>query len=169
MSNENIVQKEQEKDAQLELKDRMNYTYVLTLSLIGIEKALGDRLLSNRRIENMIYSLYYKIPETWKDEKFKADLTNCITTKQIDIRPVSCGIQLSIEVCKKLNMPISRQYKKLNVFKLFQSIINLYDRRQLLISKEKIEYTTGKNLSLELDSTIDDEVKKDMGIENEQP
>lgn len=136
-------------DIQMELKDRLDYPKILTHSLLRLKKSIGETSKEKRINQKLILDFLTDIPDTWKDEAFVKELKGVMTKTTIDIRPSFAGIKASYNYCKRRNIKITTEIKKINYFKLKHAIINLLDRKALLIRKEKIEYTTGKNLKFE--------------------
>lgn len=133
--------------AQLELKDRMGYSEHLLSQLRAFEKVVVN---PNKRLEmqRIMYSMLKGIPSSWRDETFQEDLKNIRKEVTIDIRPTFGVKKLSVEYCKRNKIPMIRKKFEIDYFALKEAIINLFDRLQLLIRREKIEYSTGKNLDV---------------------
>lgn len=149
-------------DPQLELKDRINYPHILTTSIIAMKSSIRESQEFNlRKVQIMILDLLTDIPDTWKDEEFEAELKKVVKTRTIDVRPTNAGVKLSNSACKRMGIQTIRQEKQINYFRLKNAIINLLDRRHLLIRKEKIEQSTGRNLDIqfieELERDVDEE------------
>lgn len=136
-------------DIQMELKDRLDYPKILTHSLLRLKKSIGESSKERRINQKLILDFLTDIPDTWRDESFMKELKGVMTEKTIDIRPSFAGIKASYNYCKEHDIKTTTIIKKINYFKLKHAIINLLDRKALLIRKEKIEYTTGKNLKYE--------------------
>lgn len=149
-------------DPQLELKDRINYPHILTTSIIAMKSSIRETKEFNlRKVQIMILDLLTDIPDTWKDEEFELELKKVVKIRNIDVRPVNAGVRLSTSACKRMGIQTIRQEKQINYFRLKNAIINLLDRRHLLIRKEKIEQSTGRNLDIqfieELERDVDEE------------
>jgi len=149
-------------DPQLELKDRINYPHILTTSIIAMKSSLREtKEFKMRKVQLLILDLLTDIPDTWKDEEFELELKKVVTVRNIDVRPVNAGVRLSNSACKRMGIKTIRQEKQINYFRLKNAIINLLDRRHLLIRKEKIEQSTGRNLDIqfieELERDVDEE------------
>ena len=136
-------------DIQMELKDRLNYPEIISASLLRLKKSIGETSKEKRINQRLILDFLTDIPNSWRDEAFVEELKGVITIKTVDIRPSFAGIKASYDYCKAHNIKITREVKKINYFKLKHAIINLLDRKNLLIRKEKIEYTSGENLNYE--------------------
>jgi len=147
---------------QLELKDRLNYPYILTKSLFAIEMAYSEKDYDADKVEGMIWLLYHKIPETWKDKQFVDAVNDSVESKIVDVRPQFGKIKLNIELCEERGLKINEQVEYIDYFKILQAIINLMDRLNMLVRKDKIEKSTGKNLDYDEDETsLDDLIDKD--------
>lgn len=153
---------------QLELKDRLNYPYIITRAIFSIETALSDSEYDADKLEGLIMALFYKIPDTWKSKEFDDEINNAKEIKTYDVRPRYGTIPLDIKICKKMDIKIYEKREEINYFKIYHAIINLLDRLGMLVRKEKIERSTGKNLDAvnENEESLDDLIDKEN--ENEQ-
>ena len=157
---------ESDQRIQFDLKERLDYPSIITSSLMTLKKANAEPKLNPSRVRNIIMDLYTDIPDSWYDDNFKEDLKNCLSTKLIDIRPEFSGVKMSLELCKENNIKTIKKIKEINWHKLKRAIINLLDRRSMLISREKIELSTGENLEFptleELEKSWDWEEEEDL-------
>lgn len=147
-------------DPQMELKDRINYPHILSTSIIAMKSSLREaRQINMKKVQIMILDFLTDIPDTWKDEAFEAELKKVYKVKNFDVRPSNAGVRLSFETCKRRGIKTIKKTKEINYFRLKNAIVNLLDRRHLLIRKEKIEQSTGKNLDIEFieDLEMDDD------------
>jgi hypothetical protein len=140
-------------DIQLELKDRINYTNILTVTLLAIKRTLlkPDFVLDD--LENAIIDFFTDIPNAWYDTQFIKDMKNVVEYKEVEYFGEFAGVPLNEETAKEIGTYRKETTANINYFKLKNNIINLLHRRNLLIRKEKIEYTDGVNIEIE---TIDD-------------
>lgn len=145
-------------DIQLELKERMPYIQILLASHLNLKNVLRNKLSTQQDINQAIYDYYTDIPDSWVDKEFKEDLVKMVTSKIVDNRPMRSGKRLSVEFCVRHKIEPVAEKKFIDFFKLKNAIVNLLDRRNMLIRREKIEMTTGKNLDIE---TLDDLPKWD--------
>jgi len=156
-------------DLQLELKDRLPYQLILQKKLEKLSEFISNSDRPSKDIQSGILDFLTDIPDSWKDEAFENEMKKVINEKIIDIRPIYAGSKLSIEYCKKHGIPLTKKIRTINYFSLKNAIINLLDRLNLLIRKEKIEYSTGRNLDIKtledldkiLDEVPDEEEKKE--------
>lgn len=137
---------------QLELKDRMPYSEYLINQLRAFERVVPNPDKKGE-MQRIIYSLLKSIPDSWKNKIFLEELKKCKTTKRRDVRPSFSGKKYTIEYCKEHKIPISKEVPEIDYFKLKNTIINLFDSLQMLIRREKIEYSSGINLDY---ATIED-------------
>jgi len=146
---------------QLELKDRLNYPFILTKALFAIERAYAESDYDADKVEGMIMSFYYKIPDTWKDKPFADAINSAKESKIVDVRPRYGNIPLNKELCIKHGFKLEETVEEINYFKILNAIINLMDRLNMLVRKDKIERSTGINLDYggeedaDLDTLID--------------
>lgn len=136
-------------DIQLELKDRLNYPHIIENTINSLKKALINPKIEFKTIQQLMLDFLTDIPDTWKDEEFEKEMEKVMKKRNIDIRPSFAGQKLSVEKCKEYNINIIKEVKEINYFTLKNAIINLLDRRQMLIRREKIEFSTGINLDIE--------------------
>jgi hypothetical protein len=158
--NRNKIQKDD--TIQLELKERLNYPYIFQEGLLTINKAMNRPEMDIKRIQSLILNLYSKIPDTWIDDRFKRDIKACIKIINIDIRPDICGIPMGINECMKKGIDYYRQEEIIDYFALQTSIINLLDRRNMLVRRTKIEASTGVNLEYLDEKDVPNEDLEDL-------
>lgn len=137
---------ESDQQIQFELKERLDYPSILTSALLTLKKANAEPTLNPSRIRNIIIDIYTDIPDSWYDTEFEKDIQNCLTVKFIDVRPEFSGVKMSIELCKQNNITTVKKTKDINWYRLKRAIVNLLDRRAMLVRREKIELSTGENL-----------------------
>ena len=135
-------------DIQLELRDRINYPHVLQSTLMNIKRALMNTDIDMTKIEDMMWDFFTDIPHSWYDEQFTDDVKKAFIQKTIDARPIWGDVRLSKATCEKYNMPITKTITSINIYILKNAIVNLLHRRDMLVRKKKIEYSTGKNLKI---------------------
>lgn len=145
-------------DPQLELKDRLPYPQILSTSILSMKSVLkSSDNLNMKKIQVMILDLLTDLPDTWKDEQFEEELTKVLRKKTIDTRPMNAGVKMSKAACERMGIATTRTIKQVNYFRLKNAIIDLLDRRAMLIRKEKIEFSTGRNLDIEFLEQLDTE------------
>jgi len=144
-------------DVQLEFKERLNYTQYLQNVIEAINTALHNEKVSMSKIRTMILNYLNDIPSSWYDPEFENDIKGVITEREIPNLQKWAGVSLSKEYMMKNDIPLTKKIKDVNFFKLKNAIVNLLDRRNMLIRKDKIEQSTGRNLKYEsLDELIDE-------------
>jgi hypothetical protein len=111
----------------------------------------------------MMWDFFTDIPHSWYDEQFTDDVKKAFMQKTIDVRPIWGDVRLSKETCEKYTMALTKTITSLNIYLLKNAIINLLHRRDMLVRKKKIEYSTGKNLKI----TSIDELAKHEGQNTE--
>jgi hypothetical protein len=140
-------------DIQLELKDRINYAFILQTTLLLIKRMMSKEDVEPQRIEDMMWDFLSDIPHDWMDAEFINDIKKSFLIRLVDARPLWGNVRLSIEKCKELNLPLEREITSMNPYLLKNAIVNLLHRRDMLVRKKKIEFSTGKNLDVK---TLDD-------------
>ena len=143
-------------DIQLELRDRINYPHVLQSTLLHIKRAIANTEINPERIEDMMWDFFTDIPHSWYDEDFTKEVKRAFIQKTVDARPLWGDVKLSKETCDRYEIAVTKTVTGINVYLLKNAIINLLHRRDMLVRKKKVEYSTGKNLRFD---TIDDLAK----------
>lgn len=131
---------EKELEAELTLKDRLNFPYLLANQILTFQKAILNLEFSEREIREAIESFVHLIPEDWKDQKFEDEIKKAKTVKKTDVRPVVAGgIRMSEETCKELEIPDYKEEEVFDYYKMFQACINLLNRRKMLSKVNPVE------------------------------
>lgn len=147
---------------QLELKERLNYPEHIQKAMDTIDSAFNNEKIPRSKVQDMILNFYYDIPNSWKDEAFKKDIQSITSEKTVPNTITFCGATMSKGYMKRNNIPLTKTIKIINYFKLKNAIVNLLDRLNMLVRKDKIERSTGKNLKYKnLDELIEAMEKED--------
>lgn len=156
MSNQNKEPKDIE--AQLTLRDRLNYPYYLGDAILTGNKAVLVED-SKQRIVDAIKNFRDLIPISWEDDKFKKDLEDAKLTEKRDIRPLVAGnIKLNEDICKKLGIKTEEEIDTFDYEKLRRACTNLLDRRGMLTKKVYTEWMTGQAYQGEETDIADSEI-----------
>ena len=147
---------EKEFEAQLTLKDRLNFPYLLANQILTFQKAILNLEFSEREIREAIEGFVHLIPEAWKDGKFEDAMKEAEITKKIDLRPRFCGVPPSLEYCKTNSLPAFKDQKTFNYYKMFQACINLLDRKKMLSRIVRIEELE----SIDFESVTEDALRE---------
>lgn len=124
---------EKEAEAQLTLKDRLNFPYILANQILTFQKAILALDYSDREIEESIKGFIHLIPEAWKDDQFNKDLKEANSKRQVDKRPlVRAGVHMDEATCKELGIPAIVEEDKIDYYKVFQACMNLLNRKGLI-------------------------------------
>jgi len=132
---------EKEFEAELTLKDRLNFPYLLANQILTFQKAILNLEYSEREIRDAIESFVHLIPQNWKDEKFEEELKAAIIKKQIDVRMEFCGVKPHLDYCKDNGIEPFKEQETFDYYKMFQACINLLDRKGMIskiITTDKI-------------------------------
>jgi hypothetical protein len=135
---------ETEIEAQLTLKDRLNYPYYLGDAILTRNRSILKENYSEQEIIEATENLLGLLPKSWEDEQFKKDLEEATIKNKIDVRPNFCGIRPSIEYCEEYGIPTFKEEIIFDYKKLYRACINLMDRRGLTARREFTEKMTGK-------------------------
>jgi len=147
---------------QLELKERLNYPYVLLMTIRNLKNALNSEYVDVTRIQIMLMDFLSDIPSTWVDEEFNTDIAKCRKESVVPIVHKFAGQLLSAKYVEARGLAKERKHIQVDYFGLKNAIINLLDRRGMLVRREKIEMSTGKNLEVQsIDDLIDELAEQD--------
>ena len=135
-------------DIQLELKDRINYPHILQTTILNIKRAIASGIVDLDKLEDMMWDFFTDIPHDWYDEQFSSEVRKAFIQKTVDCRPLWGIVKLSHETCLKHGLETEKKLTTVNIYLLKNAIINLMHRRDMLVRKKKIEYSTGRNLLL---------------------
>jgi len=131
------------READLTLKERVNFPYLLANQILTIQKAFlvaDSSEISEREKRDAILGFVYLIPNTWKDKKFEKEIKEAIIKQKKDRRPrVAGNIRMSKEVCKELGIPAFVEKETFDYYKMFQACMNLLERKQYLSKIVRIE------------------------------
>lgn len=125
----------EEFEAQLTLKDRLNFPYLLANQILTFQKAILNLEYSEREIKEAIEGFVHLIPESWKDDKWKKEIKAAETVEEVDMRKEWCG--------RKIGEPKIEKQKSFDHYKMFQACINLLDRKKMLSRVMRIEELEG--------------------------
>ena len=139
---------EGEFEAQLTLKDRLNFPYLLANQILTFQKAILNLDYSEREIKEAIEGFVHLIPENWKDKKWEEEIATAETVEQVDVRKEWCG--------RKVGKPKIEDKKSFNYYKMFQACINLLDRKKMLSRTVLIEELE----SIDFDTVTEDALRK---------
>jgi hypothetical protein len=144
-------------DIQLELKERINYPNVLQTSMLNQKAIIKEKEFQLSKLHLMIMDDFYDIPNSWYDKRFAEDIKGVITEREVPNTVMYAGVPLSKNYMENHNIPLTIKVREIDYFKLKLAIRNLLDRLNMLIRKDKIEMSTGKNLEIEsLDDIIEE-------------
>lgn len=134
----------QEFEAQLTLKDRLNFPYLLANQILTFQKAILNLEYSEREIREAIEGFVHLIPNPWKDEAWQKDFEEAVITRKKDLRPIVAGnIRMSEETCKELGIEAFKEEKVFDYYKMFQACIDLLNRKKMLSKVVHIEQLEG--------------------------
>ena len=153
---------------QLELKERLNYPEILQNGMLDQKAVLKESVFSMDTLNMMILHLFYDIPSSWYDKKFGKEIKGVISKKIVKNKVYHAGVELDEEYMKENNIPLTKEEKRIDYFRLKLAIINLLDRLNMLVRKDKIEMTSGRNLSIETLDDLIDKMEKEAKDENEE-
>lgn len=150
---------------QLELKERLNYPEYLENVIKNINSAFSNEKISMTKVQAMILNLFHDIPSSWYNDDFLNDIKGVITIKQVPNIVKFCNSTLSKEYMIEQGIPLTKEVKSVNYFKMKNAIINLLDSLNMLVRKDKIEKSTGRNLKYKTLDDLLDSLEKDENNE----
>lgn len=143
-------------EVQLEMKDRLNYPAILEMTLKNIKATIRISPTISK-VNTMILDFLYDIPSSWYDIQFAEDIKKVFKIRKVRNIIKWGAITMSEDYMKRNNIPLTKKTKEPDYFLLKNAIINVLDRRNMLVRKDKIESSTGVNLKYAtLDDLIDD-------------
>ena len=149
---------ETEIEAQLTLKDRLNYPYYLGDAILTRNRSILKENYSEEEIIEATENFLGLIPASWEDKDFKKDLEDATITRKIDVRPEFCGVRPNLEYCEENGIPTFKEEKSYDFRKLFRACINLIDRRGLTAKRKFTEKMTGRPYVGEAEDIANSEV-----------
>lgn len=142
MSDKSVTSEEIE--AELTLRDRINFPYLLAQQIMTFQQAILNMDLSTDEINEAIEGLLRMIPESWKDDKFSKAVEDAVSKVTVDVRPTYCGLKASYKFCIDNGIVPTIEQEEKDYYALFQACIDLFDRRQLLSKYAYTEIMTGR-------------------------
>jgi hypothetical protein len=130
-------------EASLTVRDRLNFSFLLANQILTIQKATLNLEFSAEEVREAVEGLMHMIPTAWKDKKFMIDVQNAQIELIVDIRPTFCGKPIDINVCKRRGLPTYIRNVSFDYYDLFQSCIDLLNRRGVLSRRIYKEIMTG--------------------------
>lgn len=131
-------------EAQLSIKDRLNFPYILANQILTFQKSILAEEHSEREIEESIKSFVTLLPDDLKDAQFHTDLKAATKTRKVDKRPqVSGSVKMSEETCKELGIPAFVEEEAVDYYAVFQACMNLLSRKKYLHRTRHVEKLEG--------------------------
>lgn len=143
MSDQEIPILDQFPEAQLTMRDRLPYHFILTQMILTFQKAILNIQYSAEELREAVEGFVNHIPILWRDEQFNKDLKKAQMLVYEDLRPVFCGIPADKEYCEKNGIPVERLVRTFDYFKVFNAVVNLLNRRHMLLKPQYKEIMTG--------------------------
>ena len=130
----------------------MPYPNILTHTFLNLNRVIASKDADWQQVQTMIRNFHAEIPRTWRDKRFIEDMRSSVKKRVVDARPRFAGVPLDNETCKAAGIATTKTVYEVDYFAVKWAIVNLLDRLNLLIRKEKIEYSTGVNLEDDLEA-----------------
>ena len=127
------------------IRDRLHYTWLLQEQVRTFQKSVLNVNFSRRELEEAIRGLVAMIPDIWKDNdaQWKTDYDKATKEVEVDCRLSFAGVKMSVELCKKKDLPITKKIKVTDYFVVLQAVFNKLFRMGMLSKREWQEGTTG--------------------------
>ena len=127
-------------EAQLSIKDRLNFPYILANQILTFQKSILAQDFSEREIEESIKGFVHLVPDNWKDKQFHKALKDATIIKKLDKRPQITGtVKMDVKVCEELGIKAFEEKTVFDYYKMFQACINLLQRRRMLSKINPVE------------------------------
>jgi hypothetical protein len=135
---------EQFPEAQLTMRDRLPYHFLLSQMILTFQKAVLNIQYSAEELREAVEAFVNHIPSLWRDKDFEKDLQAAETLIYEDLRPIFCEVPADRKYCEANGIPTERLVKTFNYFKVFNAVINLLNRKHMLTKPQYKEIFTGK-------------------------
>lgn len=157
MSKDEIPLLDQFPEAQLTMRDRLPYHFVLTQMILTFQKAILNIQYSAEELREAVEGFVNHIPVQWRDQEFTQDLQKAQQLVYEDLRPVFCGVSADRDYCEAQGIPISRLVRTFDYFKVFNAVVNLLNRRHMLLKPQYKEIMTGIKAIPEMEPFLEEE------------
>ncbi len=156
--------------ANLTVRDRLDWPYLLNYGILTIWMSRRKEVVSTEETAETIRLLESVIPDVYKDDIYRKEITEFTITKVIDIRPKYGGTRLSLDACKRMGIPIEEKVETIDNGKHLQAIMNMLQRIGAVAQKDKVEKFDGTHFSLDEDEgDKDEQPEKNVGVELDLP
>ena len=119
-----------------QLKGKINFDESITQLVNKIMTTDGEQF------DECVHRLYYSLPSSWLDDEFLDEVPDCNEDVEITEPTVFCGVAVDTSIIAE-----KREVKTETDFhRLFGLILDLLDRRNLLVAKERHEYVTSERI-----------------------
>jgi hypothetical protein len=143
-------------EAQLQIKDRLPYNFLLAQAVLTWLKAILNIQYSAEELREFVQGLIGMLPTTWKDDEFYADLEAAQIQIPVDSRPVFCEQPATDTYCRKHGIQTLAYVKSFDYFKVYNAVTDLLSRRNMLLKPVYKEIFTGDKAG-ETDQSYDTE------------
>lgn len=131
-------------EAQLQIRDKLPYNYLLSQMILTFQKAILNIEYSAEELREAVEGFVNMIPRAWRDEDFSKDLEAAVINIQTSSRPVFNEVPASDEYCKRKRIQTTMLVQSFDYFKVFNAVINLLNRRHMLLKQQYKEIMTGR-------------------------
>lgn len=152
-------------EAQLQIKDRLPYNFLLAQMILTFQRAILNIQYSAEELREAAEGFIHMIPTTWKDEQFYQDLESSAIDIPTVTRPMFCEIPASDEYCRKHGIQTVSTTKSFDYMKVFNAAVDLLSRRQMLLKPVYKEIMTGEKANSN-DPEYDTNTVEETGTED---
>lgn len=142
---------EQFPEAQLIMRDRLPYHFLLSQMILTFQRAVLNIQYSAEELREAVEAFVNHVPAIWRDNEFAAELKAAEVLIYEDLRPVFCDVVADRAYCEQSGIPIERWIKTFDYFKVFNAVINLLQRKHMLTKPQYKEIMTGKHAMPEME------------------
>jgi len=142
---------EQFPEAQLTMRDRLPYHFLLSQMILTFQKAVLNIQYSAEELREAVEAFVNHVPAMWRDDGFEVELRAAEVLIYEDLRPVFCGISADKSFCEQNGIPTERLVKTFDYFKVFNAVINLLQRKHMLTKPQYKEIMTGRRAAPEME------------------
>jgi len=140
---ESTFERYREKLERTSITEKLDYKTLLIYALRTVETSIlsGEPYI----IESSIWTLYNLIPASWHDSQFTKEIDECYQIKKVELRPEFCGIKPSKEYCEANDIPIFKEEKRIEHFKMLKACVCLMERLGCLMRRTPKAWVAGRS------------------------
>jgi hypothetical protein len=145
-------------EAQLTIREKLPYHFLLATMILTFQKAILNIEYSSEELREAVEGFVNMIPFTWRDEQFEEDMQNAQIYLFQDQRPAFCGVVATEQICEDLHIDPYVYVLTFDYFKVFNAVVNLLNRRHMLLKPVYKEIFTGHKAKREQENIPEEEM-----------